>query len=130
MHDVVGQDIKNLGNMFFTIDDFKKNKQPKFESTYNNHGKRTSIKRIRQGNFPLTQIDLDKIEYVIHNPKTHRQCVLSCSFLSKSQLANEFDKIRTGNYVKGHILQMYWILSSFIHACRGVNVIPKIYCRP
>lgn len=123
MHEVVGQGIKNLGNMFFTIDNFKKIKKDKFLDTYTN----TQIKRIKNG--ALEDADLEIITELINHYKTHRQCILSCSFLSKSQIEDAFNRLKDGEIVPGNIYQLYWIISSFIHACRDMNVIPKIYCQ-
>jgi len=124
MHEVVGQGIKNLGNMFFSINDFKSIKKDKFLDTYTN----TQIDRIRHG--ALEEDDISKINEVINDYTTHRQCILSCSFLSKSQIKDAFARLKDGEIVPGNIYQLYWIISSFIHACRDMNVIPKIYCKP
>lgn len=123
MHEVVGQGIKNLGNMFFTINDFKEIKKDKFLDTYTS----TQIKRIKNG--ALEDADLEIITELINHYKTHRQCILSCSFLSKSQIEDAFNRLKDGEIVPGNIYQLYWIISSFIHACRDMNVIPKIYCQ-
>ncbi len=123
LHDVVSQGLKNLGNMFFTIDEFEKVKKEKFEQYYST----SQIPRIRKGG--LNEADMGNIDSVINDHKTHRQCILSCSFMSKSAIETEFDKVKNGENVRGNIIQMLWILSSFIHACRGMNVIPLIYCK-
>lgn len=123
MHDVVSQGIKNLGNMFFTIGEFERVKKEKFEQYYST----SQISRIRKG--ALSEPDMGNIDSVINNHKTHRQCILSCSFLSKSAIETEFDKVKNGENIRGNIIQMLWILSSFIHACRGMHVIPLIYCK-
>lgn len=123
LHDVVSQGIKNLGNMFFTIDEFERVKKEKFEQYYST----SQIPRIRKGG--LNEADMGNIDSVINDHKTHRQCILSCSFMSKSAIETEFDKVKNGENVRGNIIQMLWILSSFIHACRGMNVIPLIYCK-
>ena len=123
MHDVVSQGIKNLGNMFFTKDDFIRAKRRKFQQMYNG----SQIPRIRQG--ALADEDIETIDLCINDHKVHRQCILSCSFLSKSAIETEFDKIKNGEQVRGNIVQLFWILSSFIHACRGMHVVPVIYCK-
>lgn len=123
LHDVVSQGLKNLGNMFFTIDEFERVKKEKFEQYYST----SQIPRIRKGG--LNEADMGNIDSVINDHKTHRQCILSCSFMSKSAIETEFDKVKNGENVRGNIIQMLWILSSFIHACRGMNVIPLIYCK-
>lgn len=123
MHDVVSQGIKNLGNMFFTSEDFIQTKQSKFGQLYST----SNIQRVRQGD--LADEDIEIIKSIINDHKTHRQCILSCSFLSKSEIETEFDKLKNGDPVRGNIVQLVWILSSFIHACRGMHVVPVIYCR-
>ncbi len=82
------------------------------------------INRIRKesGNFSLD------IESLLKSHKLHRKCILSCSFISKSKIKIEFEKIKKGETVRGHIVQLLWILSSFIHAAKEVSVIPIIYC--
>ena len=127
MHDVVSQGIKNLGNMFFTIEDFQNIKKDKFLKNYNGEKVQTNIKRIRKGS--LKSEDINKIKDLINNYKTHRQCILSCSFLSKSDLEKEFKKLKEKKKVKGNIIQLLWILSSYIHSCKSMNIIPLIYCR-
>ncbi|MBU0926011.1 hypothetical protein KKG81_14085 [bacterium] len=128
MHEVIGQGIKNLGNMFFTLNDFKLHKEIKFNEYYKRDSTQSQIKRSRKGN--LTATDFDNINQVINNYETHRECILSCSFLSKNDIEIEFNKIKADTPVKGNIYQLFWIISSFIHACRGSNIIPKIYCKP
>jgi hypothetical protein len=123
MHEVVGQGIKNLGNMDFTLNDFITIKESKFKEKY----KISNIERIRKG--ALEDTDRDIINSVINDYRTHRECILSCSFLSKADIELNFEKIKNDEYVKGNIYQLFWIISSFIHACRGCNVIPIIYCK-
>ena len=124
MHEVVGQGIKNIGNMFFKIDDFVSIKQSKFLDRYTD----TLIERTRKG--ALEETDIENIRELVNDYKTHRQCILSCSFLSKSQIETQFERLKHEDAVPGNIYQLYWIISSFIHACRDMNVIPKIYCQP
>jgi hypothetical protein len=62
--------------------------------------------------------------------KLNRSCILSCSFLSKKNIEKEFNKIKSGKNVGGHITQLLWIISSFAHAVRDMNVRPIIYCKP
>ena len=127
MHEVVGQGIKNLGNMAFTLADLKLTKEAKFNEDYRRDSIQSQIKRIRKGN--LNPKDFDNIDKVINNYETHRECILSCSFLSKSDIQTEFDKIKLDTPVRGNIYQLFWIMSSFIHSCRGSNIIPRIYCK-
>lgn len=127
MHEVVGQGIKNLGNMGFTLNDLITIKESKFNEKYKRNSILSNIDRIRKGAFE--NIDKDIINSVINDYETHRECILSCSFLSKNDIELAFEKIKKDEYVKGNIYQLFWIISSFIHACRGSNVIPIIYCK-
>ncbi len=125
LHDVVGQGIKNLGNMYFTKEQMLERINGKFSGTYSNGGCNTSIARVRKGGPAQAGAYLDGL---LKDYKLHRKCVLSCSFLSKSAVTAEFSKIQRGEPVPGHIIQLLWIISSFAHAVRDMNAIPIIYC--
>ncbi len=125
LHDVVGQGIKNLGNMYFTKEQMLERINGKFSGTYSNSGCNTSIARIRKGDPAQAEGYLDRL---LKDYKLHRKCVLSCSFISKSSVTTEFSKIQRGESVPGHIIQLLWIISSFAHAVRDMNAIPIIYC--
>jgi len=131
LHDVIGQGIKNLGNMHFSKDQILN----KYNSTlvgYYKSGKdsegeagvQTVISRIRK---EKTDFNFD-IERLLKSHKLHRKCILACSFISKSKIKAEFEKIKEGKKVRGHIIQFLWILSSFSHAAKDAGVIPLIYC--
>ncbi|MEQ3528175.1 hypothetical protein [Pseudoalteromonas sp. XMcav11-Q] len=125
LHDVVGQGIKNLGNMYFTKEQMLERINGKFSDTYSNSGCNTSIARIRKGDPAQAEGYLDGL---LKDYKLHRKCILSCSFISKSSVTAEFSKIQRGESVPGHIIQLLWIISSFAHAVRDMNAIPIIYC--
>ncbi len=125
LHDVVGQGIKNLGNMYFTKEQMVERINGKFSNKYNSNGNNTSITRIRKGDAALAEGYLDGL---LKDYKLHRKCILSCSFLSKSAVTVEFSKIQRGESVSGHVIQLLWIISSFAHAVKDMNAIPIIYC--
>lgn len=125
LHDVVGQGIKNLGNMYFTKEQMLERINGKFSDTYSNSGCNTNITRIRKGDPAQAEGYLDGL---LKDYKLHRKCILSCSFISKSSVTTEFSKIQRGESVPGHIIQLLWIISSFAHAVRDMNAIPIIYC--
>lgn len=126
LHDVVGQGIKNLGNMYFTKEQLIERINDKFSKTYNNDSISTRIVRIRKGDPNAVEGFLDRL---IKDYKLNRKCILSCSFLSKSSVAAEFSKIQRGVPVPGHVIQLFWIISSFAHAVKEMNIIPIIYCK-
>ncbi|WP_374254863.1 hypothetical protein [Acinetobacter brisouii] len=125
LQDVVGQGIKNLGNMHFSSQQILNKYSTTFADLYKSgKGVQTKISRIRKdaGNF---QQDVDLI---LKNPKLHRKCILSCNFISKSKIEKELKKLQKGQQVGGHITQWLWILSSFSHAAKDAGVFPMIYC--
>lgn len=126
LHDVVGQGIKNLGNMFFSKDQIDhKFKTSLFKKYISSKGTQTQIDRIRK-TAPNFNADIDSL---LKNHRLYRKCILSCSFISKTKIQAEFNDIKQGKKVRGHIIQLLWILSSFSHAARDANVVPIIYCK-
>ena len=126
LHDVVGQGIKNLGNMYFDADAMLSKLNRTFKQHYKSgDGVQTKIPRVRKGN-------VDDFEGYLANLlkdyKLNRSCVLCCSFLSISGIKVEFNKIKEGRPVRGNIIQMLWIISSFAHAVKDMNARPIIYC--
>ncbi|MFS8373599.1 hypothetical protein JH314_22310 [Xanthomonas campestris] len=123
MQIVVGQAMKNLGNMYCSseqmISKYKNSIQGKKMSG-------SSIDRVRRrsGQFPSF------IKKLAGNYRYERVCVLACSFISKSEMTKELKKIKRNERVKGNITQFFWIVSSFAHACKETGVIPRIYCQP
>lgn len=122
LHDVVGQGIKNLGNMIFTLTQFM-TKAEKFRNYYKN----SNIHRTRRGDLNSLGEDLQQL---LSEYNVSRKCILSCSFLSKEMVSEEFGKIKNQQDVRGHIIQLLWIISSFAHAARDMNITPIIYCKP
>lgn len=123
LHDVVGQGIKNLGNMIFSKRDFLKKYQSKFNTTYSN----SQIQRTRKRD--QGELD-DYIDSLLSDYKLHRKCILNCSFISKSAIEQAFQNIKNNTNVTGHSIQLMWIISSFAHAAKDMNIIPIIYCCP
>lgn len=125
LHDVVGQGIKNLGNMFFSKDQIDQKVTTSLQKKYKSgKGVQTQIDRIRKTK-PNLSSDIDSL---LKNHRLYRKCILSCSFISKTKIEAEFNDIKQGKKVRGHIIQLLWILSSFSHAAKEANVIPIIYC--
>lgn len=125
LHDVVGQGLKNLGNMFFSNEQFiDKINKTMYKSYISSSGVKTNIPRIRKSNKTL---DSD-LKNLLKHFQLHRKCILSCSFISKQEIAMEFNKLKSKQKVRGNIIQLLWIISSFSHAAKEANVIPIIYC--
>lgn len=130
LQEVVGQGIKNLGNLYFTQKEilYKFGPTKSNAMTYKSKDGPTKINRVRRGN--VSNLGND-IKTLLKDDKLLRQCILNCSFLSKSKIKEEFNKLKNGDgkKIKGNITQLFWILSSFAHAVREVNAIPIIYCK-
>lgn len=122
LHDVTGQAIKNLGNMHFSKEKFL-DKIPKFNQNYVD----SKISRVRKGS--LSKLDSD-LDHLLKQHTLHKKCIIACTFLSKKEMQDEFNKLAIGQKVKGNIVQLLWILSSFIHAAKESSIIPIIYCQP
>lgn len=123
LHEVIGQAIKNLGSMHFNSATFSAKVNQKFNKKYSG----SRIERTRQGDYRGANSD---IKTLLADPRLHRKCVVACSSLSKKEVQIEFDRLKRGLVVKGHITQLFWIISSFIHSCQGSACYPAIYCKP
>jgi len=139
LHDVVGQGIKNLGNMFFSMEQIwdikfkdKAGNDKKLLTCYSRETKISRLRypRLRSNNYTAKEIEEIKKELteILQDRKLYRQCILSCSFLSKKAIQAEFEKLAEQQKVAGNISQLFWILSSFVCACKERGVVPVIYC--
>ncbi|MFC6674078.1 hypothetical protein [Marinobacterium aestuariivivens] len=126
LHDVVGQGIKNLGNMYFNANTMLSKLDKTLKKDYKSgKGVQTKIPRIRKGNIDAFEGYLANL---LKDYKLNRSCVLCCSFLSISGVTEEFNKIKEGKPVRGNVVQLLWIISSFAHAVKDMNARPIIYC--
>jgi len=123
LHDVVGQAVKNLGNMHFTFATFSAKVNLKFKKTYAS----TQIRRTRRGNSAQANAD---VKALLADHRLHRKCIVACSSISKAAVEVEFEKMKRGVSVKGNVTRLFWILSSFIHAAQGSSTVPIVYCKP
>ena len=123
LHDVVGQGIKNFGNMSFQADDIRRKYKNKFATKYRKSG----ISRVRKGTVPVLSKPLIDL---LSDFQTRRKCILSCSFLSKDAIEKSFKKLKKKQPVKGQIIQLLWILICFQNEAREASIEPIVYCRP
>lgn len=121
--DVIGQAIKNIGNMNPNTDSLR-SKIDSMRSTWMN----TGIPKCRRGN-------VDDIEgkylKLMSNPNKKREVCLAVNFLSKNSLATAFSNIK--NHIpfqqKNSVVQLAWILNGFISTCKEADLNCKIYCK-
>jgi len=122
LHDVVGQAIKNIGNMEVDPKLFLKKHKEKFRKNYN-YGLLKRTRKSIPGKFE------DYLYGLRQDYRFNRRCIICCSFISKKTIEKEFKKIQKGINVAGNITQLYWILSSFMHAAKEAGIHPIVYCQ-
>ncbi|MCC7703363.1 hypothetical protein IGS59_14020 [Janthinobacterium sp. GW460P] len=126
LHEVVGQALKNMGNLLCTPLVLGK-KVDGFNKIYIG----TLIPRIRKA--PAGQAIpaiKTRVMDTLNDNGLRREMVLSCSFLSESDVKAELLKLRAGIKVRPHIRQLLWLLSYFVAASKELSVRPRILCRP
>lgn len=124
LQDVIGQAMKNFGNMFFSKPEFKKKKNS-WNKNYIHSKVHTNISRIRKSKKDI----LSDVENLIADNNLTRKCILCCSFISKKNIESEFKNLKKTGKASGYVIQLLWILSSFSHAAKEMGVIPIIYCQ-
>lgn len=128
LHDVISQAEKNIGNMFFTEILFSEKMRKHNNSFYKINQIVTRINTIRKTNdLTLDQLK-DEVNSLLSSFDIKRRCMLCCSFISFSDIQIEFNKIKNGELVSGHINQMLWLIMSFIHTTKEHGIEPIIYC--
>lgn len=121
--DVIGQAIKNIGNMNPNMDALR-SKIDSMRGTWKN----TGIQKCRKG-----KVDDIEGKYLnlMSNPNKKREVCLAVNFLSKHNLATAFENIR--NHIpfrqKNSVVQLAWILNGFISTCKEADLNCKIYCK-
>lgn len=120
--DVIGQAIKNIGNMTPNDAALKK----KIDSM-NGMWKKTAIRRCRRGNVGDIEPTYKRL---MSNPNKKREVCLVVNFLSKIGLRDAFGKIKNGDSFqqKNSVIQLAWILNGFISTCKQADLDCKIYC--
>lgn len=121
--DVIGQAIKNIGNMNPNTDTLQ-SKIDSMRGTWKN----TGIQKCRRGNVD----DIAEVyQRLMSNPNKKREVCLAVNFLSKNGLSAAFDKIK--NQIsfrqKNSVVQLAWLLNGFISTCKEADLHCKIYCR-
>lgn len=127
--DVVGQALKNLGNILPTDDQWYL-KENLWNQTYNNNNSRTQISRIRTG-----QTSVELISYykkVRTYPNLKKVIYLVINFISKSQLEINLNKLKNNEVFRerNEVIQILWIISSLISSCNEANAEVYICCKP
>ena len=124
--DVIGQALKNLGNMNPTKTQLD-NKKISWAGKY----LKSNIKRLRSNNGTI-QNAVDLWANNIMSPNYRKEMCLVVDFLSVLDFTSQLNDIAAGNHPQHEaaIYQRLWLLSSFINGCLEYGVTPKIYCKP
>lgn len=120
--EVLGQAMKNLGNVKSTPGEFaKKIKAAASTSTWGS----TGIHRLRTPQKTWADFETELIAR-IGNPNFVREVQLVITMLSEA----EFDAEARKPKKKASFTQLIWLLSSFINSCRELGATPQIVCKP
>lgn len=121
--DVIGQAIKNIGNMTPSANDLS-NKIATLHGKWNN----TGIAKCRKGNID----DYEKAyNQLMINPNKDREVCLAVNFLSKKKLSDAFDKLKRDEPFKqrNSVVQLAWLLNGFISTCKEADLNCRIFCK-
>ena len=126
--EVVGQALKNLGNILPTDDQWSL-KENLWNQNYVNRAN-TQISRIRTG-----QNSSDLITYYKKNrsnPNLKKTIYLVINFIAKSQLEVNLNKLKNNETFRerNEVIQILWIISSLISSCIEANTQVYICCKP
>ncbi|MFN8777137.1 MAG: hypothetical protein ACK5XV_10255 [Flavobacteriales bacterium] len=128
-HDVVGQALKNIGNMTPSNEQIDL-KAIHWTNTFNIGGFNTAITRMRSGDTIPNATDTYK--KLLLNPNLKREIVLVVNFISRNQLRDRLHKLRAGTPFgeKNQVIQILWLLSSLINSCQENGIGVHIICKP
>lgn len=128
-HEIVGQALKNIGNMVPT-DDLLTKKSIHWDKTFNLQNSATNIQRLRKG--PDVDSSIEKFKSLLLNPNLDRRITIVLNFISKAALHDRLQKLRDNIpfQEKNQVIQILWILSSLINSCQENGIKVKIVCKP
>lgn len=120
--EVVGQALKNIGNMRYM--DVKS----KVNNWRGNHFPNSNINVCRLGNLDTFE---DMYKKILVAPNGIKEVCLAVDFVSKSELQTAFEALRDGRPLqqRNAVSQMIWFLSAFISSCKDADMQCRILCR-
>ena len=121
--EVIGQVVKNIGNMTPNDDAIQK-KVKGLAGKWNG----TNINKCRIGEPTDYERRYKELRY---NPNKVQEICLVVNYLSKSELTEAFEKIKNGQPLKqkNSVVQLAWLLSGFISACKDADLGCRIFCK-
>lgn len=128
-HEVVGQALKNIGNMTPSNEQIDL-KAVRWAENFNIAGFNTAIRRMRSGDTIPNATDTYK--KLLLNPNLKREIVLAINFISRTQLRDRLHRLRAGTPFaeKNQVIQILWLLSSLINSCQENGIGVHIICKP
>ena len=129
-HDIVGQALKNIGNLNPSNVQLDTSKTTKWNTTYNIDTVATAINRLRHGDTIANAINTYKSLLVTPNLK--KEIILVINFISRSQLKDRLLKLQEGTSFqeKNQVIQILWIISSLVNSCAENGIEIHIFCKP
>lgn len=123
--DVVGQALKNLGNLTPTLAQLN-SKRDIWSRAYVVDGSDSGILRLRSNG--TVDDAIAQWQEAMLNPYFRREVNLVVDFISITDLQNYLNSIQRGNIEK-EALQMFWLLSSLVSNCKDMDIDVHIYCK-
>ena len=123
--DVVGQALKNLGNLSPSRAQLN-DKAQSWTGLYQT----SNMNRFRSQNGTV-QDAIDMWQNNVMSPNFAREMCLVVDFMEASTFGNQLTTIASGGHVANSeaLFQRLWILSSYVNGCLEVGVKPVIYCK-
>jgi hypothetical protein len=127
-HEVISQAQKNLGNIFATEKELNRKRQ-KWDRLYMlKDYPNSNIKRLRKG--ANTRYATEMYLKTLFAPNSRKEVFLVVDFISFTELKRELQKLQKGQRAQNEAVQILWLISSFVLACKEVNVDAYITCLP
>lgn len=129
-HDVVGQALKNIGNLNPSNNQLETTKTAKWSKTYKIDNVDTEIKRLRHGDTISNAIN--NYKSLLVTPNLNKEIVLVINFISRAQLKDRLQRLQAGTpfQEKNQVIQILWIISSLVNSCAENGIDIHIYCKP
>ena len=120
---VLGQALKNIGNMSMSNADLERKL-----ARWDNNIKDTNISLKRIGDSVAN--GGDSFIKTSNSPNSVKEIYIVVNFLSKSNLEVGLNNLKQGETCPHQIVQILWLLSSFISTCKELGIKAHITCLP
>lgn len=128
--DVIGQALKNIGHL--QAGESMGLRRGSFITPYSG-SKIQKIRKSSKGTINTEKVDafIKRFDEICYNPNSTREVCLAVDFLSASEFKDAMSKVikKEGFAHKGSTVQLFWLLASFISACRDADLQCRIICR-